>query len=80
MRDQKFKIVRFVYKEGQSPRYAVFKLVTDVSGIMTLRVMNFIFEQSISVNTLDFITSKILSLSQKKISRNSLSNEAITTI
>lgn len=30
MRDQKFKIVSFVYKEGQSPRYAVFKLVTDI--------------------------------------------------
>lgn len=30
MRDQKFKVVSFVYKEGQSPRYAVFKLVTDI--------------------------------------------------
>ena len=30
MLDKKFKIVSFVYKEGQSPRYAVFKLVTDI--------------------------------------------------
>ena len=30
MKDQKFKIVSFVYKKGQSPRYAVFQLVTDI--------------------------------------------------
>nr|DAO53703.1 MAG TPA: hypothetical protein [Caudoviricetes sp.] len=30
MRDQKFKVVSFVYKKGQSPRYAVFQLVTDI--------------------------------------------------
>ena len=30
MKDQKFKVVSFVYKEGQSPRYAVFQLVTDI--------------------------------------------------
>lgn len=30
MKDQKFKIVSFVYKEGCSPKFGVFSLVTDI--------------------------------------------------